>query len=193
MIFWSIYVASHSRGPAFSVHGKGWWETKGLATPRSCFCAKLQGLSFQVESYTQDGQREKWTFCLRAESKVLCCVKCRAGHCEMWRKPAGRKGYGVLPAARTEGAQLSAPFQPLSPAIVEQDPWILPWVTLSDLWEYLSYLQQENHGAIHQPLARVPENAGRSLGKGSWFHLVSSFLFLFFFFSPLKRITYSLT
>ena len=33
MIFWPIYVTSHSRGPAFSVHGKGWWKPRGWPHP----------------------------------------------------------------------------------------------------------------------------------------------------------------
>lgn len=182
------------KGPSLLCAWKRLVETKGLASPRGCFCAELEGLSFQVESYTQDGQREKWTFCLRAESKVLCSCEMQSLHYEVWRKPAGRKGCGILPTAQIEGPRLSAPFQPTSPAVIEQDPWILPWVTLSDLLGYFSYLQQRNHSAKHQPLASVTENAGRSVRKGSWFHLVSSFLSLFFFFfSHLKRITYSLT
>lgn len=193
MIFWSISVASHSRGPAFSVHGKGWWKPRGWPHPGAASVLNSRVSPSRLKAIHRMARGRNgpsvWELSLRSSAHV----KCRARTLSV--KEASKKDGLWCPACRADwGAWLSARFQPTSPAVVEQDPWILPWVTLSDLLGYFSYLQQGNHGAKQQPLASVTENAGRSVGKGSWFHLVSSFLFLFFFFfSPLKRITYSLT
>lgn len=83
MIFWSISVASHSRGPAFSVHGKGWWKPRGWPHPgaASVLNSTVSPSRLKATHRMARGRNgpSVWELSLRSSAPVkcrACTVKC---------------------------------------------------------------------------------------------------------------------